>query len=86
MDDKEGRQCIIVHVSDWKLDTLVHELAHELKGRAHIVQIDVDERPDYSARNGVSSIPCFIVLRDGKEVARQVGAIPKSEMRRMLGL
>lgn len=28
LDDKEGRQCIIVHVSDWKLDTLVHELAH----------------------------------------------------------
>lgn len=65
---------------------VVHELAQELKGRAQIVQIDVDERPDYSARNGVSSIPCFIVLRDGKEVARQVGAIPKSEMRRMLGL
>ncbi len=27
-DDKEGRQCIIVHVSDWRLDTLVHEIAH----------------------------------------------------------
>lgn len=28
LEDKEGRQCIIVHVSDWKLDTLVHEIAH----------------------------------------------------------
>ena len=27
-DDKEGRQCIVVHVSDWRLDTLVHELSH----------------------------------------------------------
>ena len=65
---------------------LVQELENELKGRAHIVRIDIDERPDYSARNGVKSIPCFIALKDGKETARQIGAIPKSEMRRMLGL
>ena len=65
---------------------LIHELAAELKGRAHILQVDVDERHEYSALNGVRSIPCFIALKDGKEVARQVGAISKTEMRRMLGL
>lgn len=27
-DDKEDRQCIVVHIIDWRLDTLVHELAH----------------------------------------------------------
>lgn len=65
---------------------VIQELSTELQGRAHIVQIDVDERPDYAGRNGVSSIPCFVAMRDGKEIARKVGAISKAEMKQMLGL
>ena len=34
----------------------------------------------------VRGIPCFVLVKGGREAARQTGAIPKSGMRRMLGL
>ena len=65
---------------------LVHELAGEVAGKAKVVPIDVDEHPDLAQKYGVRGIPCFVVVKNGKETARQVGGIPKSEMRRLLGL
>jgi len=51
-----------------------------------VVMIDVDEHPDLAQKYGVRGIPCFVAVRNGKETARQVGGIPKSEMKRLLGL
>ena len=64
----------------------VEALAREVQGKAEVVQIDVDEQRDLAAQYKISSIPCFVVVKNGQEVSRQTGAIPKSEMRRMLGL
>ena len=88
----ESKQPVLLEFSaTWcppcqQVKPLVHELANEVKGRAQVIQIDVDERAEYASLHKVRSIPCFIVLRNGKETDRMVGAIPKSEMRRMLGL
>ena len=65
---------------------LVHELAAELTGKAKVVPLDVDQEPALASQYNVRSIPCFIALRDGRESARQVGVIPKAEMKRLLGL
>lgn len=40
--------------------------------------IDVDHSPQDAQANGVRSVPTVIVKRDGVEVARYVGAQPKS--------
>jgi len=65
---------------------VVAELARELKGKAEVVPIDVDEQRELAAQYKVRSIPCFVVVKNRKEIARRTGAIPKSEMVRMLGL
>jgi thioredoxin 1 len=65
---------------------VVHELAMELRGRARVLKVDVDEQRDLAMRYQVSSIPCFVAIKNGREVAREVGAISKADMRRMLGL
>lgn len=65
---------------------LVHELAAELQGKAKVVPLDVDQQPALAQQYGVRGIPCFIALRNGKETGRIAGAIPKSEMKRLLGL
>jgi hypothetical protein len=36
-------------------------------------QIDVDQNPDLARRFGVGPIPCFVMLRDGREVGRIEG-------------
>jgi len=40
-------------------------------------KVNVDEQDELAERFGISSIPCLIVFKDGKEAARSVGVIPK---------
>ncbi|HEY6104665.1 MAG TPA: thioredoxin [Anaeromyxobacteraceae bacterium] len=53
------------------------ELARDLAGRARVVKLDVDEAPDLARQYQVSSIPCLVVFKGGREVGRLVGAVPK---------
>ena len=54
------------------------ELARDLAGRARIVKLDVDEHPELARRYDVSSIPCLVVFRDGREVTRIVGVLSET--------
>lgn len=54
----------------------LEELALERAGTLRIVKVNVDEAPQVSERYGVRGIPTMLLLRDGEEVARQVGALP----------
>lgn len=65
---------------------VVEELAQELSGQAKIVRLDVDAEGELAANHSVRSIPTFIAFKNGREIARQSGAIPKSMMKKMLGL
>ena len=47
-----------------------------LAGRLKAVKVNVDEAPKTAERLGVRGIPTLLVLRQGREVARQVGAVP----------
>jgi thioredoxin 2 len=60
------------------------ELAAELAGRIKLVKVNVDESPQVQRRFGVQSIPTLLVLRDGTEIARQVGAAPAPRLRAWL--
>ena len=42
-----------------------------------IVSINIDNEDDLAYDYNVSSIPCLVVFKDGKEVNRSVGLIPK---------
>ena len=65
---------------------LVEELAQELKGKALVIRINVDEALKLVGVNGVRGIPAFIAYKNGKETGREVGGIPKERMRALLGL
>ncbi len=56
----------------------VEQLAEELKGRAKVVTIDVDEHTEVASKYGIMSIPALIVFKGGQEVDRIVGAVPKA--------
>ncbi len=43
--------------------------------------IDVDDNPEFAEAFGVSSIPCVIVVKNGKEVSRSVGFKPYDQMK-----
>jgi thioredoxin 2 len=54
----------------------VEQAAQELAGHLKAVKVNVDEAPRVAERFGVRGIPTLLVLRQGREVARQVGAVP----------
>lgn len=53
-------------------------------GRLKVVEVNVDEEPQLASRWGAMSIPLLVVLRDGQEVDRIVGAVPSTELERRL--
>ena len=55
----------------------VAELAEEYAGRAVIGKLDVDSERDVAVEYGVRSIPTVIILKDGVEVDRKVGGMPR---------
>lgn len=50
-----------------------------------IVSINVDEQEELAEKYGVSSIPCLVVFKDGKEINRSVGLRPKESIEQMMG-
>ena len=46
--------------------------------------INIDEQEELAEQYGVSGIPCFVLLEDGKEVAREVGVMPLKKLEKML--
>ncbi len=60
------------------------ELARRQVGRALVAKVDTDANPQVAMRFGIRSIPTLILFRNGKEAARQVGAVPMAALERML--
>jgi thioredoxin 2 len=63
---------------------VIEQLAVELAGRVRVGKLNIDENRQVAARFGVRSIPTLLVLKDGREVDRLVGAMPKQEILRRL--
>ncbi len=40
----------------------------------HVQRVDIDQRPDLARQFQIGPIPCFVLVQDGREVQRQVGA------------
>ena len=64
---------------------IIEELASELSGRLKVGKLNTDENQQTASRFGIRSIPTLLVLKDGVEIERLVGAHPKDEILRKLG-
>jgi thioredoxin 2 len=60
----------------------VEQVSRKFAGRLKAVKVNVDEAPAISERFSVRGIPVLLVVRDGKEIARQVGAVPPPVLER----
>ena len=58
----------------------VEQAARTLAGRLKAVKVNVDEAPRVAERFGVQGIPTLLVLRGGRVVAKQVGAVPPAAL------
>ncbi|MBQ3453048.1 thioredoxin family protein [Candidatus Saccharibacteria bacterium] len=51
-----------------------------------VVVINIDENEEQAEKFGVSTIPCFVVMKDGEEVAREVGVMPLKKLEKLCGV
>ncbi|MCY0877773.1 MAG: thioredoxin [Firmicutes bacterium] len=65
---------------------ILDEIAQERPDSVTVAKLNVDENPTLASRYGVMSIPTIVRFQKGQEVARVVGAMPKAELVRRLGL
>lgn len=80
---------IVDFYADWcgpcrMMAPLFADLARAYRGRAIVAKVDTEQSREISARYGIRSLPTLTVHRGGKEVARQVGAVPMAVLDKLL--
>lgn len=68
------------------LAPLVSQIADEKAAELYVGKADVDEQGELAARYGISSIPCLILFKDGKEAGRSIGVKDKDSILKALGI
>jgi thioredoxin 2 len=68
------------------VEPVLEQLATERKGALKVIKVNVDENPALASRFQAMSIPLLVVIRDGAETDRVVGAVPKAQLEARLGL
>ena len=59
---------------------VLEEIAREQDGKLKIAKVDVDANQSMLGRFGIAGIPTMILFKDGKEVDRVVGYLPKPQL------
>lgn len=62
----------------------VARVAASMAGRALVLKVDTEAHPDLAARYRVTSIPNFVVLKDGQLVLQQAGLVGHRQMEQWL--
>ncbi len=62
---------------------IVEELAGELEN-VKFCKIDIDENSAWASKLNIMSIPSLLMYKGGEVVAKQVGAVPKEELKNFI--
>ena len=82
--DEVGKSTQLIIVDVWApwcgpcriIGPVIEELADDYAGKIRVGKLNADENA-MAHQLGVSGIPTILFMRDGKEVDRVVGAVPK---------
>ena len=66
------------------LSPVVEQLSEEYEGKVKVGKVNVDEEGELASAFQVMSIPCIVVMKDGKIVEKAVGYRPKAQLEEML--
>jgi len=62
----------------------IEKLAEENQGKLKVCKLNTDENQNIAAQYGIQGIPTLIVFKEGKEVGRTVGVMPKEKLQEKL--
>jgi thioredoxin 2 len=59
---------------------LVEKLGRDRAGHLKVVKLNTDEAPQIAGRYSVQGIPLLVLVSDGQELDRLVGAVPEPQL------
>ena len=62
------------------LAPILEQVKDELGESAKIIKIDVDKNQELASNYNVRGVPTMILFKNGKQVWRQSGVVPKNEL------
>ena len=68
------------------LAPVIEEIATEISPEIVVGKVDVDSEMALAKKFRVMSIPTVIIFKDGKEVERSVGVVPKEKLIEMTNI
>ena len=66
------------------LAPVFEEVSSDYKGKLHFAKISTEEHPSVAEEHDVTGIPCLIVFKDGEEIGRIVGFVPKPVLKQKI--
>ena len=66
------------------LAPVVEDIATSYTGRLKVGKVNVDDNQEITVKYGIRSIPTLILFKNGKAVDQIIGAVPKSEIERII--
>jgi thioredoxin 1 len=63
---------------------IVEDLANHYAGKLKVAKINVDESTEVAMRYQITSIPTFILFKNGQVADRALGALPRSEFVKLI--
>ena len=87
--EESKKKVLIDFNADWcgpcrMLSPILESVAEE-KDNIKIVSINIDDEEELAEEYEVFSIPCLVLMNEGKEEKRNVGLISKSELEEFIG-
>jgi thioredoxin 1 len=66
------------------LAPILEKFAQENSGKVKIVKIDAEAEPELSTNYAIGAFPTLLLIKDGREAARKLGALPASALKQWL--
>ncbi len=84
--DLADRVVVVTFFATWctpcrAIAPTLDRMAVELDGRLIVAKVDVDENPAFAQQFGVQGIPTLLMVFQGKEISRVVGALPEAKLK-----
>ena len=67
-----------------QLDPIYEKVAEEFEDKMKFTKCNIDTHSEFAQSNGVMSIPCIVVFKEGKEVGRIVGGQTEDSLEQQL--
>ena len=86
---KASTPVLVDFYADWcnpcrMMGPVVAKMAAEFEGRVKVGKCNIDECMELARSYQISSIPAFVIFKDGRPAANFVGSMPAAELRQKL--